>query len=114
MPPQPPAAGPPRVPPSGPAPLASGDPAYRRLLIGLFLAGVATFAQLYSPQGLLPLVAAVAGAVVLGQMLTVVEVAGIAAVVAAVAVRKPGESAAADPADGGKVMTGTERRANGG
>lgn len=58
MPPQPPPAGPPRVPPSGPAPLAPGDPAYRRLLIGLFLAGVATFAQLYSPQGLLPLVSA--------------------------------------------------------
>ena len=77
----------------------------------LRMAGPAYFALLLA---LLPLVAAVAGAVVLGQMLTVVEVAGIAAVVAAVAVRKPGESAAADPADGGKVMTGTERRANGG
>ena len=52
----PPSAGPPAVPPSGPAPAAPGEPAYRRLLIGLFLAGVATFAQLYSPQGLLPLV----------------------------------------------------------
>lgn len=31
---------------------------YRRLLLGLFLAGVATFAQLYAPQGLLPLVTA--------------------------------------------------------
>lgn len=35
-----------------------GQSGYRRLLLGLFLAGVATFAQLYSPQGLLPLVAA--------------------------------------------------------
>jgi MFS transporter, YNFM family, putative membrane transport protein len=35
-----------------------GQAGYRRLLFGLFLAGVATFAQLYSPQGLLPLVAA--------------------------------------------------------
>lgn len=34
-----------------------GESGYRRLLFGLFLAGVATFAQLYSPQGLLPLVA---------------------------------------------------------
>ncbi|REE05095.1 MFS transporter [Citricoccus nitrophenolicus] len=33
-----------------------GTPGYRRLLLGLFLAGVATFAQLYSPQGLLPLI----------------------------------------------------------
>ncbi|WP_022870546.1 MFS transporter [Yaniella halotolerans] len=31
---------------------------FRRLMIGLFFAGVATFAQLYSPQGLLPLIAA--------------------------------------------------------
>ena len=31
---------------------------FRRLLAGLFFAGVATFAQLYSPQGLLPLIAA--------------------------------------------------------
>ncbi|MFC7401928.1 MFS transporter [Citricoccus sp. GCM10030269] len=31
-------------------------PGYRKLLLGLFLAGVATFAQLYSPQGLLPLI----------------------------------------------------------
>lgn len=30
---------------------------FRRLMIGLFFAGVATFAQLYSPQGLLPLIA---------------------------------------------------------
>lgn len=37
---------------------APGQSGYRRLLFGLFLAGVATFAQLYSPQGLLPLVSA--------------------------------------------------------
>lgn len=44
------------MPPALPAPLEPGTPLYRRLLLGLFLAGVATFAQLYSPQGLLPLV----------------------------------------------------------
>src|SRR5699024_11815319 len=31
---------------------------FRRLMAGLFFAGVATFAQLYSPQGLLPLISA--------------------------------------------------------
>lgn len=35
-----------------------GQPGYRRLLLALFLAGVATFSQLYSPQGLLPLISA--------------------------------------------------------
>ena len=45
-------------PPEAPEPLSPGTPAYRRLLLGLFLAGVATFAQLYSPQGLLPVVSA--------------------------------------------------------
>ncbi|MDN5704492.1 MAG: MFS transporter, partial [Yaniella sp.] len=39
----------------GHAPKTAG---FRRLMIGLFFAGVATFAQLYSPQGLLPLIAA--------------------------------------------------------
>lgn len=34
-----------------------GDRAYRRLIVGLFFAGVATFAQLYSPQAVLPLIA---------------------------------------------------------
>lgn len=34
-----------------------GSRAYRRLLIGLFFAGVATFAQLYAPQAVLPLIA---------------------------------------------------------
>ncbi len=40
-----------------------GTPGYRRLLLGLFLAGVATFAQLYSPQGLLPLISGELGIV---------------------------------------------------
>ncbi|HIY86483.1 MAG TPA: MFS transporter [Candidatus Yaniella excrementavium] len=39
----------------GHVPKTSG---FRRLMVGLFFAGVATFAQLYSPQGLLPLIAA--------------------------------------------------------
>jgi YNFM family putative membrane transporter len=34
-----------------------GSAEYRRLLAGLFFAGVATFAQLYSPQAALPLIA---------------------------------------------------------
>lgn len=37
---------------------APGTPAYRRLIAGLFFAGVATFAQLYSPQAVLPQLAA--------------------------------------------------------
>ena len=37
---------------------AHGSPEYRRLLAGLFFAGIATFAQLYSPQAALPLIAA--------------------------------------------------------
>lgn len=37
--------------------LHPGTPPYRRLLAALFFIGVATFAQLYSPQGLLPLIA---------------------------------------------------------
>ncbi|TLP76796.1 MFS transporter [Nesterenkonia sphaerica] len=35
-----------------------GSRSYRRLLVALFFVGVATFAQLYSPQGLLPVIAA--------------------------------------------------------
>ena len=35
---------------------APKTPGFRRLIAGLFFAGVATFAQLYSPQGLLPLI----------------------------------------------------------
>ncbi len=38
--------------------LQSGTPPYRRLLTALFFIGIATFAQLYSPQGLLPLISA--------------------------------------------------------
>jgi predicted MFS family arabinose efflux permease len=34
-----------------------GTPPYRRLLLGLFFAGIATFAQLYSPQAVLPQIA---------------------------------------------------------
>lgn len=34
-----------------------GSPAYRRILIARFCSGVATFAQLYSPQALLPFIA---------------------------------------------------------
>lgn len=34
-----------------------GSRSYRRLLVGLFFAGVATFAQLYAPQAVLPLIA---------------------------------------------------------
>lgn len=37
--------------------LQAGTPPYRRLLVALFFIGVATFAQLYSPQGLLPIIA---------------------------------------------------------
>jgi YNFM family putative membrane transporter len=35
-----------------------GSAGYRRLLVGLFCAGIATFAQLYSPQATLPQIAA--------------------------------------------------------
>ncbi|MFD1493806.1 MULTISPECIES: MFS transporter [Microbacterium] len=35
-----------------------GTREYRRLLAGLFFAGIATFAQLYSPQAVLPMIAA--------------------------------------------------------
>lgn len=37
---------------------ARGSRGYRRVLIGLFFAGVATFAQLYAPQAVLPFIAA--------------------------------------------------------
>src|ERR1044071_8001516 len=36
--------------------MAPGGPGYRRMSLALFLAGVATFALLYSTQALLPLV----------------------------------------------------------
>lgn len=44
--------------PSGWSGHARGSTAYGRLLAALFCAGVATFAQLYSPQAVLPLIAA--------------------------------------------------------
>ncbi|MFI8926354.1 MFS transporter [Streptomyces sp. NPDC053474] len=55
------------LPPSSPAPeptpardsrMAPGGPGYRRMSFALFLAGVATFALLYSTQALLPLISA--------------------------------------------------------
>lgn len=36
---------------------APGSAPYRRLIVGLFFAGIATFAQLYSPQAVLPQIA---------------------------------------------------------
>ena len=42
--------------------MAPGGPGYRRMSFALFLAGVATFALLYSTQALLPLVSADFGA----------------------------------------------------
>lgn len=50
------------------------------------MAGSATFAVM---QAILPIVAAIIGAVTLGQMLRVAEIIGIAMVVAAVALRRP-------------------------
>jgi MFS transporter, YNFM family, putative membrane transport protein len=47
--------------PSGWSGHARGSTAYGRLLAALFCAGVATFAQLYSPQAVLPLIAADVG-----------------------------------------------------
>ncbi len=46
------------LPPERWAGHSHGSREYRRLLAGLFFAGVATFAQLYSPQAALPLIAA--------------------------------------------------------
>nr|WP_154924107.1 MFS transporter [Microbacterium testaceum] len=48
-----------------------GSRAYRRLLIGLFFGGVATFAQLYATQAVLPVIAADVGASPSGAALTV-------------------------------------------
>ncbi|MDX2544046.1 MFS transporter [Streptomyces sp. WI04-05B] len=52
------AAAPPSLPPLPAADLrmAPGGPGYRRMSFALFLAGVATFALLYSTQALLPLI----------------------------------------------------------
>lgn len=48
-----------------------GSREYRRLLIGLFCAGIATFAQLYAPQAVLPLIADAFGATPTAVALTV-------------------------------------------
>lgn len=48
-----------------------GSRAYRRLLVGLFFGGVATFAQLYSTQALLPAIATDVGTPPAGAALTV-------------------------------------------
>ncbi|MFJ8231565.1 MFS transporter [Streptomyces sp. NPDC094448] len=44
--------------PPSPEPLSPGEPAYRRMSLALFAAGVAAFALLYSTQALLPAVSA--------------------------------------------------------
>ncbi len=49
-------------PSSGDTRMSPGGPGYRRMSLALFLAGVATFALLYSTQALLPLVSADFGA----------------------------------------------------
>ncbi|MDZ4091595.1 MAG: MFS transporter [Arthrobacter sp.] len=60
---RPAAPGPARLDPAGGTHAAwpghaKGSPAYRRILAGLAFAGVATFAQLYSTQAVLPMMAA--------------------------------------------------------
>ena len=56
-----------------------GSMPYRRILIALFFAGVATFAQLYSPQGVLPAIAADIGVSPATASLTIsVATAGVA------------------------------------
>lgn len=49
------APGPAGEPAAQPPPLRHGDPGMRRVRLGLFAAGLATFALLYTPQPLLPL-----------------------------------------------------------
>lgn len=44
--------------PTAPDRLAPGGPGYRRMSFALFVAGIATFALLYSTQALLPAVSA--------------------------------------------------------
>lgn len=59
-----------------------GSPAYRRLLTALFFAGVATFAQLYAPQPLLPQISAgLAVAPATAALVVSVSTLGIAAAV---------------------------------
>ncbi|MEY9486657.1 YNFM family putative membrane transporter [Streptomyces calvus] len=48
----------PSVPSSSESRMSPGGPGYRRMSLALFLAGVATFALLYSTQALLPLISA--------------------------------------------------------
>jgi MFS transporter, YNFM family, putative membrane transport protein len=58
---------------------ARGSTPYRRILLALFFAGVATFAQLYSPQGVLPAIAADIGVSPATASLTIsVSTAGVA------------------------------------
>ncbi|WP_329272103.1 MFS transporter [Streptomyces sp. NBC_01451] len=58
------AAAPPSLPssPAADSRMAPGGPGYRRMSFALFLAGVATFALLYSTQALLPLISGEFGA----------------------------------------------------
>lgn len=46
------------TPAAGPVKLRQGDPRMRRVRLGLFAAGLATFALLYTPQPVLPMLAA--------------------------------------------------------
>ncbi len=58
---------------------ARGSTRYRRILVALFFAGVATFAQLYSPQGVLPAIASDIGVSPATASLTIsVATAGVA------------------------------------
>jgi predicted MFS family arabinose efflux permease len=58
---------------------ARGSTPYRRILVALFFAGVATFAQLYSPQGVLPAIASDVGVSPATASLTIsVATAGVA------------------------------------
>ncbi|MFI2643035.1 MFS transporter [Streptomyces sp. NPDC018610] len=54
--PAPAAVGAPSVPEAADTRMTPGGPGYRRMSLALFLAGVATFALLYSTQALLPLI----------------------------------------------------------
>lgn len=61
------------------APHLGGSPRHRRIQFALFFAGVATFAQLYSPQGVLPSIAADIGVSPATASLTIsVATAGVA------------------------------------
>lgn len=62
---------PPLMREQGPAGHRVGSPGYRRLLVALVCAGIASFAQIYSPQGMLQLIAADLGVGAEGAALTV-------------------------------------------